>query len=456
MSPASDDPPTDRVSAGPTSAPPAASGESEPAGSARPRIMDEEVKEGTNTSGVTRDNSETPTLPRPRRRRRRRRPRGLGVADAVASGQNEHEKRAAVGDAPQPGEFQAEPSGGGDIPRRRRRRNRSTRSEVGTGGVTAGQEVQSAEGAPPFGPSSARRGAEPGAGDGAQSATTPNDSAPRAQPGRRRRRRKPPPAAVSIGETASGAETPPEGSAPTAVALAQNAAQQGAPEGGGGSQLGKLSGRRRRRRFPRSAATTPAGEHQASGRPSGESTLATEPGRRTGPYRELRSGGSRDGRGRNEGTEEGKPRDAGQGEREPGRRPREITRSRPDGREQGSRGRQERRKGAPGPKDRRGRDVPQKRPEPRLYALESVVDRGFDDVPDEADSAIRRVHWTITKRTVADQQSGKPISATYVLKRDGVDTEFPSLGTARAAANKTIVHPEKLTLSKAEHAAAKK
>jgi hypothetical protein len=87
-----------------------------------------------------------------------------------------------------------------------------------------------------------------------------------------------------------------------------------------------------------------------------------------------------------------------------------------------------------------------------------VVDRGFEDVPDEAeaDSAIRRVHWTITKRTVADQQSGKPISATYVLKRDGVDTEFPSLGTARAAANKTIIHPEKLTLSKAEHAAAKK
>jgi len=57
---------------------------------------------------------------------------------------------------------------------------------------------------------------------------------------------------------------------------------------------------------------------------------------------------------------------------------------------------------------------------------------------------------------VADQQSGKPISAVYVLQRDGIDTEFPSLGTARAAANKTIIHPEKLTLSKAEHAAAKK
>ena len=72
-----------------------------------------------------------------------------------------------------------------------------------------------------------------------------------------------------------------------------------------------------------------------------------------------------------------------------------------------------------------------------------------------ADSEPRRVHWTIIKRMVADQQSGKPISAVYVLKRDGADTEFPSLGTARAAANKTIVHPEKLTLSKAEHVAAK-
>ena len=99
--------------------------------------------------------------------------------------------------------------------------------------------------------------------------------------------------------------------------------------------------------------------------------------------------------------------------------------------------------------------MPQRRPEPRLYALESVVDRGFEDVPDETDGAIRRVHWTITKRTVADQQSGKPMTTAYVLKRDGVDAEFPSLGTARAAANKTIVHPEKLTRSKAEYAAEK-
>jgi hypothetical protein len=77
-------------------------------------------------------------------------------------------------------------------------------------------------------------------------------------------------------------------------------------------------------------------------------------------------------------------------------------------------------------------------------------------VTDEvADSEPRRVHWTIIKRMVADQQSGKPISAVYVLQREGVDTEFPNLGTARAATNKTIIHPEKLTLSKAEHVAAK-
>ncbi|HJU18043.1 MAG TPA: hypothetical protein VJ770_16440, partial [Stellaceae bacterium] len=91
-------------------------------------------------------------------------------------------------------------------------------------------------------------------------------------------------------------------------------------------------------------------------------------------------------------------------------------------------------------------------PERKLYALESVVDRGFEDIEEEE---TRRVHWTILKRTVADQKSGKQMSAVYILQRDGVDQEFPNLGAARAAANKTIVHPEKLTLSKAEHAAAR-
>ena len=47
------------------------------------------------------------------------------------------------------------------------------------------------------------------------------------------------------------------------------------------------------------------------------------------------------------------------------------------------------------------------------------------------------------------------MSTTYVLQRESAETEFPNLGAARAAANKTIVHPEKLTMSKAEHVAAK-
>ncbi|HLY44143.1 MAG TPA: hypothetical protein VKQ73_01085 [Stellaceae bacterium] len=82
-----------------------------------------------------------------------------------------------------------------------------------------------------------------------------------------------------------------------------------------------------------------------------------------------------------------------------------------------------------------------------------MVDRGFDDVEEEA--ATRRIHWTIVKRTTADQISRKAISAAYVLQRDGVDSEFHNLGAARAAVNKTIVHPEKLTRSKAEYAAEK-
>jgi hypothetical protein len=91
--------------------------------------------------------------------------------------------------------------------------------------------------------------------------------------------------------------------------------------------------------------------------------------------------------------------------------------------------------------------------ERKLYSFDSVVDRGFDDVEEEAGT--RRVHWTILKRTTADQISRKPVSAVYVLQRDGNDSEFPNLGAARSAVNKTIVHPEKLTRSKEEHAAEK-
>jgi len=130
--------------------------------------------------------------------------------------------------------------------------------------------------------------------------------------------------------------------------------------------------------------------------------------------------------------------------REPGRR--NLRAGQLDRRDRGSKGR------SPG----RGREAPPRKPEQKLYALESVVDRGFEDITDDTgEGGTRRIHWTIVKRTVADQKSGKAMSAAYVLQRDGVEAEFPNLGAARAAVNKTIVHPEKLTLSKAEHVAAK-
>ena len=93
-----------------------------------------------------------------------------------------------------------------------------------------------------------------------------------------------------------------------------------------------------------------------------------------------------------------------------------------------------------------------------------MVDRGFEDVapppPAEgeapAEGGTRRVDWTIVKRTLADQRAAKTVSAQYILKRDGAETEFPNLGAARAAVNKTIVHPEKLTKAKADYPTTKK
>ncbi len=109
-----------------------------------------------------------------------------------------------------------------------------------------------------------------------------------------------------------------------------------------------------------------------------------------------------------------------------------------------------------GPRRERDRDGPRRKPEPKLYQLEAIVDRGFEDVPDAAtEGATRRVDWTILKRTTGDRNSARTVSAIYVVRRDGVDTEFPQLSLARAAVNKTIHHPEKLTLSRSDHAAAK-
>jgi hypothetical protein len=97
------------------------------------------------------------------------------------------------------------------------------------------------------------------------------------------------------------------------------------------------------------------------------------------------------------------------------------------------------------------------KPEPKLYSVETVVDHGFEDVADTAnEGATRRIDWTIVKRTVADQRSSRIVSAVYVLRRDGVATDFTSLGAARAVVNKKIVHPEKLTRPKADYPTGKK
>jgi hypothetical protein len=417
MSHSPDDPPSERVSPVSPPALPAASGESEPATSAHPQRADEEAKERADPEAETVVGGDPPR--RPRRRRRRRPSREAGVA-------------------PQSGELSARPQGGGDPARRRRHRHRGARSDTGTAEATPGEEIQAVEGPPAHGPDSPPYEAT-AVREGGPSDSASRNGKVRAHFGRRRRRPKIPPTSAPSGETVDD-EPPVERSSLPTGGFAQNAGAGIKP------RTGEPGARRRGRRFPRPAAGTPISEHQSPGRSADESSAGGAPRNRIGRYREFPGRSSRDPRDRDE------RRMPGQGER----RPHESASPRPGNRERVSSGRQERRKGGPGPRERGGRDVPQRRPEPRLYALEAVVDRGFEDVPDETEGAIRRVHWTITKRTVADQQSGKPMTTAYVLKRDGVDTEFPSLGTARMAANKTIVHPEKLTLSKAEHAATRK
>jgi hypothetical protein len=203
---------------------------------------------------------------------------------------------------------------------------------------------------------------------------------------------------------------------------------QEAPRPEPGTRPARPRNRRRRRAPSADAAASNAGEHRPreAGAPSAPRNRPGERGnaaRRDAP-RETR-------------------RDAGPRPNPPGNPAGAQRDRRPDqGRAQG-------RNRPPG----RGRDGPPRRVERQLYSVDAVVDRGFEDVEEEAGT--RRVHWTIVKRTTADQVSRKPVSAVYVVQRDGVDSEFPNLGGARNAVNKTIVHPEKLTRSKAEYTAEK-
>jgi hypothetical protein len=325
---------------------------------------------------------------------------------------------------------------------------------------------------------------------------------------RRRRRRRPPPAAASPGAVV-GDQTPPEATPLEGGAVQDTQVHAGGDRGD--AQAPRLRRHRRRRGPPRETSqpslvsgdgpvdesgqsdTTAPGEDATQAQPA--SGTAGEPPRprrrRRRPARRPDLADRADSIGRSsngsvavtEGTTQSEPGTAGQPwpgrprdrrPRDPAartseprghgpRQPREgaagltdVGGRAPDRRDQGSdaRGRRDRRSSGRPPG--RGREAPLRKPEQKLYALESVVDRGFEDVTEDSDGGgTRRVHWTIIKRTVADQKSGKAMSASYVLQREGVEAEFPNLGAARAAVNKTIVHPEKLTLSKAEHVAAK-
>jgi hypothetical protein len=343
----------------------------------------------------------------------------------------------------------------GERHRRRRRRRRRPSLTATAAAETAGSE--SGATAPPVEAGDPVTASPPNASPGGADANRP---LPRR---RRRRRRGPPPQDGQVNEDREAREDTPTGGE-TAVVSPEEASPQQTPDalapGGAGSEHRRP---RRRRRRPMRDGSGPAprvgGESQTGPDAVIEVTSRSDPG----AVRSLRIGRPRRRR----------PGETGRREepREPGSPQRRTREEEPRGRsrqEAGGRDRDQTPRGrsatAGGARDRRqgrGRDAAPKRPEQKLYALESVVDRGFEDLADDSDDSVtRRVHWAIVKRTVADQKSGKPMSAVYVLQREGVEAQFPNLGAARAAVNKTIIHPEKLTVSKAahaaEHAAAKK
>ena len=330
-------------------------------------------------------------------------------------------------------------------------------------------------------------GMDPGAtasGEGAPDARA-HDGPPRRR--RRRRRRKPMEAAVSS-DSAAGVAAQPEASASVAPAGDGEAGAEVRAEDAPGSRpILRLRNRRRRRRRPHGAVPSPnsgSAPDSAAEPAPGDSMAPAVPS--PGPEAPGPEPGSRPARPRNRRRRRAAPPDSAPPDSATGdtgeRRPRDA--GMPDRTGSASaprnrRGEGPRAAGAPGDaairnapresrdgrprgdrpdrgRDRpagRGRAAPPQRRERQLYSFDSVVDRGFDDVEEEAGT--RRVHWTIVKRTTADQISRKPVSALYVLQRDGADSEFPSLGAARNEVNKTIVHPEKLTRSKAEYAAEK-
>jgi hypothetical protein len=340
--------------------------------------------------------------------------------------------------------------------RRRRRRRRRPPPTAGSPGAAVGDRT-TAEGTPLEG--------TPLAGDTVEDthANAQGDArgdaggdAPPLKPRRHRRRRRGPPRDTSQQLPVSG-DVLLDGSAPldlTTGTPREDPMHAEPPPGVAGEPPRP---RRRRRRPARRTglmdSADSGGQSSSGSEAMTEGTSHSEPGTVGRPWPSR----PRDRRPPDRAAPEEDPRRHGPRQsRERAARPGAPGARGPDRRDQGSdtRGQRDRRSSSRPPG--RGREAPLRKPEQKLYALESVVDRGFEDVTEDSDEGgTRRVHWTIIKRTVADQKSGKAMSASYVLRREGVDAEFPNLGAARAAVNKTIVHPEKLTLSKAEHVAAK-
>jgi hypothetical protein len=355
-----------------------------------------DAPDSANPAGPSWQDGET-QQPRPRRRRRRRPPPAAASPGAALGDQTTPEGTAPAGDTIPDTNADAQGDTGGDAqaprPRRHRRRRRGPPREMPQQlPVSADGPVD--ESGPPDSTT-----ATPGE-DSTQSQPVPGMASELPRP--RRRRRRPARRPGLMDQTGSGGQSP---SGPEAITA-------GASQSEPGTVQRPWPGRPRYRRQPDRAA--PDGEPRRPG-PRASRERAARPGDAGARGPDRRDQGS-DTRGRRDGRSSGRP---------PGR----------------------------------GREAPPRKPEQKLYALESVVDRGFEDVTEDSDEGgqgdTRRVHWTIIKRTVADQKSGKAMSASYVLQREGVEAEFPNLGAARAAVNKTIVHPEKLTLSKAEHVAAK-
>jgi hypothetical protein len=444
MPPAADDPQSDRVSADLHDSPSA--GSSDDTAPSHAGDMAEPAAPGESAQGE----SPLGAASHRRRRRRRRPPIDTAVISGPAGPAAAEVSPDSIAESagPRPNEAAAETNlaSGAAAPasdrphRRRRRRRRPPPAVLGSAPAALGSALPPLDAAPASGISDAAT-SEGGAEDAAGPASEGQSERPALHLRRpvRGRRQLPRPPGLQPGA--------PENT-PAAGIVAEGEGLVPAPGGEAPSGMprpeGEVPRRRRRRRPGPRPPGAPAGEAQSLEAPQQFGRLPRGRDRRHGDDRSgvTQPNRDRDGQGRRRGPGGG-PRDREAGG--PGRRERDDRAARgrgPGGGREGQRG--------------RGRESAPRRVEQKLYALESMVDRGFEDVPDEAEeSGSRRVHWTIVKRTVADQKSGKPMSMTYVLQREGSETEFPNLGTARAAANKTIVHPEKLTMSKAEHAAAK-